>query len=355
MTFRFNEPVGKRIRANVTALPIQRSLAMDEDRTLILNDWQEARTWFLANARREGQSPRSIETRGDRLDAFAQWANSQGLLPVDVTQKHVRTFIDYSLDKCLSNFTINGRLRVLKTFYNELVAEGLYDHNPAETVHRLKEDVNTVIPLSEGDVRALLSTFRLDDWVEFRDYAITAIILDCGLRATEALRISTEDLHLTEGGIFIPTTNAKGGRARTVYVGSSTVRLIEEWLDRRGTPTNWLFPSVYLDISGNYAPLTRKAYYRRLVKYGQMAGIKIHPHQLRHTYAIEYLVASGGDLITVSRQLGHSSVKTSERYLNVAATKAQQVLAQQHSLVDAINKTQPQKRNRGITSRKLKG
>lgn len=45
---------------------------------------------------------------------------------------------------------------------------------------------------------------------------------------------------------------------------------------------------------------------------------------------------TGGDLVTCARRMGHSDMRTTERYLNVSATQAQQTLVQQHSLVDSV-------------------
>ena len=350
MRGKFKASTARGARSIITTLPIAIQYA-DDDPTLVKTNWDAAMAWFLANATRAGHSPASIDVRRQRFLAFSRWAD--GLTPESVTIQHVKQFVDYCQSLDNSNFTINGKLRVIKTFYNEAMADDLLPSNPAANVRRLREAINTVIPLTTAEVKSLLSSFRLNDWVELRDYLITVLILDSGLRATEALRIKVEDVRVAEGAVFIPPANAKGAKARTVYVGQATVRLIKEWMEKRGTPCDWLFPAVYVDIAGDYTPLTRKAYYKRLAKYGAKAGIQhIHPHQLRHTYAISYLVNSGGDLVTAARQLGHSSLKVTERYLNVAESNAQKTLAQQHSLMDQIDKSNA-KRTRGTTTRRL--
>lgn len=235
MRGQFKSAVTKKVRASVTTLPVSQATVPDGDRTQMFTNWQDAATWYLANARRQGHSPASINVRGQRFRSFAQWANQQGLSPSEIENSHVKLFVDYCQKLKLSNFTINGKLRVLKTFYNELTSDGLYAFNPASPVRRLREPINTVIPLTSDEIKALLAVFRLTDWVELRDFCITTIILDCGLRATEALNIKEDDLHLNEGAIFILSSNAKGGKARTVFIGASTTRLIKEWLAKRGT------------------------------------------------------------------------------------------------------------------------
>lgn len=346
----------KRSRAAQTLVRIHTQATAEDAIEQVMTDWGAAMAWFLQNARTQGQRSSSIEMRRQRFKDFATFAESHNLLPETVEPVNIRQFINHLQDLEQSNYTINGKLRVLKAFYNEAIADGLCEYNPADKIRRLREELNTVVPLTEKQIKALITSgFHLDDWVERRDYVVTLLILETGLRANEALQIKLDHLQIDESAILIPATNAKGGKARTVYMGSASMKALNEWLEVRDTPTDWLFPSVYIDASGNYAPLTRPAYYKRLKKYGERVGIDhIHPHQLRHTFAIQYLIHSGGDLVTASRQLGHSSVKVTERYMNVAATDAQKRLAQQHSLMDRMTTPEP-KRTRGIATRKLGG
>jgi len=327
-------------RATITTLPVTTKSHLAEQAIPIQNDWKAAGAWFLDNAKREGQSPLSVRTREQRLHLFIWWAQAKGLDPIDVKQAHVKNYIDQCLADGVSHFTVNGRLRVLKTFYTEGIRDGYFLLNPATGVRKLKEATNTVVPLTTQQVTALLGVFNRSDWVELRDATIITLLLDTGLRIQEALQARVQDLRLEDNALFIPPEHAKGAKARTVYFGRKTGEIIKTWLDKRGVDTAILFPSVYVDASGNYESLTTRAFAKRLTKYGEKAKIThIHPHMLRHTFAVSYLVNSGGDLVTCSRQMGHSDIKTTERYLNVAATEAQRTLVQQHSLVDRATPT----------------
>ncbi|WP_367306288.1 tyrosine-type recombinase/integrase [Alicyclobacillus acidocaldarius] len=325
-----------RVRADATRQPVPIDSPTSRKEQIRMS-WLAAVDWFLANARRAGHKPGSIETRRQRIQAFADWCIARNLPPAYVTPEDIQNFVDHCLNINLSVFTINGRLRVLKTFYSEGVAEGIFLSNPADGVRRLREPTNAVLPVSEDHVQKLLAVFDKRQWVEFRDLAITVLVLDTGLRIREALLAKVEDLDLREGALWVPPVHAKGGKGRTVYFGQATRELLSEWLRKRGVGSDLLFPSVYLDVSGAYHPLSRHAYWKRLAQYAERAGVPhIHPHQLRHTFAIQFLVRSGGDLVTLARQMGHSSTRTTERYLAVAETKAQKILTQQHSPIDHL-------------------
>jgi integrase len=183
-------------RATVTTLPIIHTTVPQENTLDVYGNWQHARDWFLSNARRAGHKPGSIETRRQRFTAFAEWCDARCICPGEVTAQHFKEFVDHCLESGLSKFTINGRIRVLRTFYNEGIAEGIFQSNPATGVKKLTEPTNAVIPLSQEEVRALLSVFNLRDWVELRDFIITVVILDTGIRVTECLNAKVEHLNL---------------------------------------------------------------------------------------------------------------------------------------------------------------
>ncbi len=333
----------KNIRANVTRLPINQATATDENRTNILSDWELVTEWFVGNSRREGHTLRSQQAREERLRTFAKFA---GGVPNDITGETVKQYVDDCLTRNLSHFTINSVLRTLRTLYSELAKEGYVGtgFNPAQAVRKLKEPLNSVVPLSPAEVQTLLATFDLTSWPELRDYTIVCLMLETGLRATECLNSRTQDLEMSTGALFVPPENAKGRKARSVYFGERITSILKDWLDKRGVECEYLFPSVYLDLSGDYHPLSRHGFEKRLVKYGKRAGVNVHAHQLRHTFAINYLRQSGGDLATCARQMGHSSVRVTERYLNVAASGVQRILVRQHSLLDNSDAVKPKRR-----------
>ena len=275
----------KNIRANVTRLPINQATATAENRTNILSDWELVTEWFIGNALREGHTLRSQQPREERLRVFAKFA---GGTPQETTGETVKRYVDDCLNRKLSHLTINSVLRPVRTLYSELGKEGYVEtgFNPAQAVRKLKEPLNSVVPLSPANIQSLLTTFDRTSWPELRDYTIVCLMLETGLRATECLNAQLQDLDINSGSLFVPPENAKGRKARSVYFGERMTTILKDWLDKRGVDSDHLFPSVYLDLSGNYHPLSRKAFEKRLVKYGQRAKVNVHAHQLRHAFAI---------------------------------------------------------------------
>jgi len=128
-----------------------------------------------------------------------------------------------------------------------------------------------------------------------------ALLYHAGLRINEALSLYPKDLELTDGSVRV--LYGKGKRSRTVGLDPGATAIIERWLDGHRMTD---------------------AYVRVMLKrLGAKAGIdkRVHAHGLRHTHAAQ-LRAEGVDIGIISRQLGHSSIATTARYLDHLAPTA---------------------------------
>jgi integrase/recombinase XerD len=142
-----------------------------------------------------------------------------------------------------------------------------------------------------------------------RDSAILLALVDTGCRASEFLGIDVGNLNLIEGDIQI--LQGKGGKCRTVYLGRKCRRNVRKYLKTRKelNPHSplWVTHDGYrLTYSGLRQIIRRRAEDARI----ETPGI----HDFRRCFAIEYL-RNGGDIFTLQRILGHSSLEMVKRYL----------------------------------------
>jgi len=143
-----------------------------------------------------------------------------------------------------------------------------------------------------------------------RNRALLAVLYRGGLRIAEALELRPKDVDRETGAIRV--LRGKGGRARTVGVDEGALALVDAWLEvRRAGPSNPLFCT---DSGGR---LSEAYIRRRMPRIARKAGIdkRVHAHGLRHTHAAE-LRAEGVDIGIISKQLGHTSIATTVRYLD---------------------------------------
>jgi integrase/recombinase XerD len=167
--------------------------------------------------------------------------------------------------------------------------------------------------LTAQEVNAVLEACSKRAPTGIRNRALIAVLYRGQLRIGEALALRPKDLDRKAGTVRV--LHGKGDRARTVGLDAGAWALLELWLQRRQK----------LGLSGRHLLFctlegkpVRTSYCRALFsRLGRKAGIekRVHPHGLRHTGAAE-LRAEGVDVGIISKQLGHSSIATTARYLD---------------------------------------
>jgi len=142
-----------------------------------------------------------------------------------------------------------------------------------------------------------------------KDIAITELLLNTGIRVSELCNLTMNDVEITERKGIIRVMG-KGRKYREVPLNSEVRKYLKEYLDVRPYNT-----SEYVFISQKTGTkMTRTAIYEMLKKYGELAGIKVSPHMLRHTFATFSLRNKGVDLRTLQDLLGHEDLNTTARY-----------------------------------------
>jgi site-specific recombinase XerD len=152
--------------------------------------------------------------------------------------------------------------------------------------------------LEPEQVHAMLDAAKMSSQ---RDYLIIKTLWETGMRASELLALTPADIERKHEVITI--TNGKGGKERRVLVKSETVKE--------------LFSYASQNSLGNEAKLfhlKRRQLYNIIRKYGALAGVAVHPHTLRHSFAIN-LVRHNTDIRRVQMLLGHSSLNVTSVYL----------------------------------------
>ena len=146
-----------------------------------------------------------------------------------------------------------------------------------------------------------------------RNRALIAVLYRAGLRINEALALYPKDIDREAGTIRV--LHGKGDRSRTVGMDPEAFGLVERWLDTRAQRGINGHAPVFCTLKGR----TMLSDYVRVLlpRLARKAGIekRVHPHGLRHTMAAE-MRAEGVDIGVISKQLGHSSIATTARYLD---------------------------------------
>jgi site-specific recombinase XerD len=249
----------------------------------------------------------------NKLKHFVLWLD----LSIEEVDKHkISAYIDYLLAKRLSPKTINCHLGVIRGFYRYLQKE---------------EDREVINPVSKGRslrlARPLPRHLRDEEVVLFfrsvksrRDRAIFMLMLRCGLRVEEVANLSLDAIDYRQSRLFV--YNGKGGKDRVVYISSDASEALAEYLRIRRPTTRER--KVFLVEKGRCRgkPISVRGIQKRIELYAKDSGIDVSCHQLRHTMATQLLNADA-DLVTIQDLLGHTRIKTTQRYCRVSNLKVQ--------------------------------
>lgn len=170
--------------------------------------------------------------------------------------------------------------------------------------------------ISEEQVDALLEAPDPNDPIELRDKAMLELLYATGLRVTELVSLTMENVSLRQGVVRV---TGKGGKERLVPMGENAVDWIETFI-QQGRPA--LLGDTSSDIvfpSKRARQMTRQTFWHRIKYYALIAGIdtdQLSPHVLRHAFAT-HLLNYGADLRVVQMLLGHSDLSTTQIYTHV--------------------------------------
>ncbi len=223
-------------------------------------------------------------------------------------------------------------------FYRNVMSK-IVTHKTGETASRRARDLNAVI-LNDDEISSYLK-FLANGYSEtltsaeaksryerdmIRDLAINSLMLGTGMRVGEIASIEMKNIHLHSRYIDVIR---KGSKPDSVSVLESAIEDLERYIDIRESKypgakqSPFLFVSVY---GGVVRPLSRRAIQNIVNKYTS-AFFKNgkSPHKLRHSFAVDY-IRSGGDIILLRDQLGHSDIKTTSLYTNMSSKDGEKVL-----------------------------
>ena len=244
------------------------------------------------------------------LKHFAIWLT----VPVEaVCNKQILNFIDTLRDKRLKAKTVNCYLQSIRGFYDYLYdEEGIQIINPVKRGYALRESKPLPKYLKDHEISNLFECMK-----NLRDQAIFKMMLRCGLRVEEIANLAREDIYLRRRLIHVK--NGKGNKDRIVYMSNDALIDLVAYLEERSfSPEKKLF----LVERGIYRgkPISVRGIQKRMEYYARKANLKISCHHLRHTMATQLLNA-GMDLVSIQDLLGHTRIKTTERYTKVSNIK----------------------------------
>jgi len=162
-----------------------------------------------------------------------------------------------------------------------------------------------------------------------RDHVIMHLALATGLRVAELAMLTCGDILIDGAMASLRVRCGKGGKPRTVHFnGASKTLLLRylQWKKEHGEPASDEAPLFLSPATGSF--MTTRALQKAFKRCAAAAGLSPHYsiHSLRHTYACHLYKASGWNLRLVQKQLGHTSIATTQVYADVMEPKLRKAL-----------------------------
>lgn len=262
------------------------------------------------------------------LALFNGWLKEQGVELPHAGRELILNHLAWRLVQGYKPRSTARFLSGVRGFYRYLLREKLIGVDPTLQVEMPQLGRPLPKSLSEADVEALLQAPDLSEPIGQRDRAMLEVLYACGLRVTELVSLTLDQVNLRQGVLRVM---GKGSKERLVPMGEEAVVWIERYLrDGRnellgGRPSDVLFPSQRGE------QMTRQTFWHRIKHQALVAGIdkSLSPHTLRHAFAT-HLLNHGADLRVVQMLLGHSDLSTTQIYTHVARARLQELHALHH-------------------------
>lgn len=275
-----------------------------------------------------GLSDNTLSAYRTDLRHFERYQGKRGLTLLEVSQADVRAYLAYRVEQDFARTSSARMLSSLRRFYTYLLQTKQLLVDPMALVESPKLTRNLPNSLSESQVDRLLAEPNVDDPIECRDKAMLELLYATGLRVSELVGLTMEQISLRQGLVRIV---GKGGKERLVPLGELAITEVEAYLKFARQELLGYKPSDVVFPSKRGQMMTRQTFWHRIKLYALRAGIEtaLSPHTLRHAFAT-HLLNHGADLRVVQLLLGHSDLSTTQIYTHVARARLQELHQQYH-------------------------
>lgn len=277
-------------------------------------------TGYLLYANSRRLSPHTL---ADYQNTFKKLQAVIGDPPLNsISQNQIQQFMAAQTvsKKTLLNYHIG-----LSALWTWAVREGIAADHIMRSVPKPRPDQRVIQPLSEDEIKAIFSALKSTRAYTRpgkkasahslpsadRNRAILLLMLDTGLRVSELCNLHISDIDVRSKLILVM---GKGGKERSIPFSARTGQALWKYLASRPEA----IPPEPLFITSQNRPLTPNQVLHIFTRLGKRAGVhNVHPHRLRHTFAIAYL-RNAGNARFLQTILGHSTADMVNRYLSIS-------------------------------------
>lgn len=281
---------------------------------------------YLHNVKKTSENTEMSYKRD--LAKVKHFMEEQGVVDIrKVTVTNLNSYILYLEKNKFKAATVSRNIASIKAFYHFMYKEGIVKEDISETLKAPKIEKKIPEILSMEEVVRLLEQPRGNTPKEIRDKAMLELLYATGIRVTELITLTLEDLNLQMGFIICRDAN----KERVIPFGTEARNALIRYLEGGRDAMVHESESSILFTNCSGQPMSRQGFWKLIKYYAKKAGITtdITPHTLRHSFAA-HLVENGADLRSVQEMLGHSDISTTQIYANMNHNRIREVYAKAH-------------------------
>ncbi|MEX4505833.1 site-specific tyrosine recombinase XerD [Haemophilus influenzae] len=265
----------------------------------------------------KGLSENTVQSYRLDLTALCDWLDKNDLSLETLDAVDLQGFLGERLEKGYKATSTARMLSAMRKLFQYLYREKYRVDDPSAVLSSPKLPSRLPKYLTEQQVSDLLNTPNVEVPLELRDKAMLELLYATGLRVTELVSLTIENMSVQQGVVRVI---GKGNKERIVPMGEEAAYWVRQFMLYgrpvllNGQSSDVVFPSQRTQ------QMTRQTFWHRVKHYAILADIDadaLSPHVLRHAFAT-HLVNHGADLRVVQMLLGHTDLSTTQIYTHVA-------------------------------------
>jgi len=264
-----------------------------------------------------------------KLTSFLILINKKNIKYSEVNSDLINQFIEYIYSLGVSPYTQSRIISGTKSFFAYLILEEKISKNPTELIESPKLNKKLPDTLNIDDIERMFLSIDMSTSEGTRNRAMLETLYSCGLRVSELINLSFQNLFLDIGFIKVI---GKGSKERLVPIGSQAIKFINLYNENYRKGMNVKKGNEgYLFLNRRGSKLSRNMIFIIVKNIAISLNFKknISPHTFRHSFAT-HMIEGGADLRAVQEMLGHESITTTEIYTHLNREYLREVVNKFH-------------------------
>ncbi len=265
--------------------------------------------FFLQELEGGNKSTLTLTAYKTDLMQFFNWLAENDVtvtIPGQVTRGHVNEYLAFLSSQGRSGVTRARKLAALKSFFVYLKDEHIIVSSPTDTIHMPNKERKRKVVLRPDEYSRMLS----EAGGNTRDFSILQLFLQTGIRVSELVAITVEDLDIHS---HVLKVHGKGNKEREIPLEKKSVQALKSWLSLRPESQD---RHLFLNYSGE--GLSIRGVRKIVDKYLRKAGItkQISCHGLRRTFG-SAKAGKGMNAFQLQKLMGHERITTTIAYVEI--------------------------------------